>query len=601
MKWTLTQKGLLVIGIPLMLQVGFFIGFSMLLQQSESMLKKEYHSKEVFGRTNWLYTLMAIGTLSAAGSAVSGDSACAKCFHQCSEKINEELKTLEAILINDKTQFEHLQNAAKLWHENTGTLKNLLALDRSSSPADRVSKLSQAESNVHDIGIKLWDARHQIVMEERTDVKFSSSPVERRDFLKSALTIGLTISVLSALMIFSLYTNRIIRRLKILSENSRRLAKNNTLLPRIAGNDEISDLDSTFHDMASALTSAKEELQRSEQRLFSIIETMPIGLVTLNRSGTIDFANSALRQILSIKTESIAEQNLENILPLQFPQVMDWCDQGTKLEVQCGSDEQPLTVEVSAKTIEISDERKILLMAQDITERHRLEQLKQDFVAVVSHDLRTPLTSMLAYLSMMERGVYGDLNEKGFKRTDAIRRDVDRLMNLVTSILDIERMESGRLSYLFADVALQDIFDQSISAVEELAQTKKISLLAVPTDISVNGDQDRLIQVLVNLLSNAIKFARSKVSLSVKSENQFLTVEIQDDGRGVPVEAQSLIFERYKQVMHSDQSSGTGLGLPICRSIVEHHGGKIGVTSVPDEGACFWFTLPVHSQILNQV
>lgn len=100
-------------------------------------------------------------------------------------------------------------------------------------------------------------------------------------------------------------------------------------------------------------------------------------------------------------------------------------------------------------------------------------------------------------------------------------------------------------------------------------------------------------QVLVNLLSNAIKFARSKVSLSARKEEMFVVVEIQDDGRGVPLEAQSLIFERYKQVLHTDQSSGTGLGLPICKSIVEHHGGKIGVTSVPDEGACFWFTLPL--------
>lgn len=592
-KWTLTQKGLLVIGIPLLLQVGFFIGFFMLLQQSESMLQKQYHSKEVFGHTNWLYTLMAIKTLAAAGSAVNGDPACAECFKQCTVKINEELKTLEEVLSSDETQFGQLQTVAKLWNENTGTLRDLLTLNQSLSVNERMSQLAQAENNVRNIFIKLKEARHQLAVEERTDRNVSSSPLEWRNLLKTALTIGLTISVLSALMIFTLYTNRIIRRLKVLSENSTRLAKNDRLLPRIPGNDEISELDRTFHDMATALTSAKDELQRNEQRLFSIIETMPIGLVTLNRSGTIDFANSSLRQILSLEPDATTERNIENILPLQFPQVVDLSEQSTKLEVHCGSEEQPLTVEVSAKSIEISDEQKILLMAQDITERHRLEKLKQDFVAVVSHDLRTPLTSMLAYLSMMERGVYGELNEKGFKRTDAIRRDVDRLMNLVTDILDIERMESGRLSYLFADVTLQELFDQAASAVDELAQTKKISLLAVPTDIGVSGDQDRLMQVLVNLLSNAIKFARSKVSLSARKEEMFVVVEIQDDGRGVPLEAQSLIFERYKQVLHTDQSSGTGLGLPICKSIVEHHGGKIGVTSVPDEGACFWFTLPL--------
>lgn len=592
MKLNLTQKGLVVIGIPLVMQILFFSTFAVLLQQSESMLRRQYHTKEVYGHANWLYTLMAVGSLAAVAASVSKDKDYASIYAVCVTRIQNELAGLRVTLSNDRLQSTQLARASALWQQSQDILQGLVS-SKAQDEAEHLTQLEAAATDLKKIWLNLKDSRHELLLQERTDTTTIASPLKRRTFLRDAIFVGLVLSIVSALVMFFFYANRIIRRLEVLTENSNRLKSDKALLPKLEGGDEISNLDETFHSMAEALTAAKLQLKRDEQRLFSIIETMPIGLATLDANGNLDFANSSLRMILDTEKFSDTKPNLRDILPLELAQVENLINQNAKTEVPTSAHNSQITVEVSARTVDIAEETRKLLMVQDVTERHELEQRKQEFVAVVSHDLRTPLTSMLAYLSMMERGAYGDLNEKGLKRTDAIRRDIDRLMNLVTNILDIERMQSGKLSYLFADLPLQSVFDQSLNAVHELSIAKNILLNSTPTNLEIHGDLDRLVQVVVNLLSNAIKFAKSSVTMRATADIDMITVEIEDDGRGVPLEAQSLIFERYRQVSNADQRTGTGLGLPICKAIIEQHGGRIGVRSAGDgTGSCFFFSLP---------
>ncbi len=346
---------------------------------------------------------------------------------------------------------------------------------------------------------------------------------------------------------------------------------------------------------------AQDELTASEARIRSVIESMPIGLLLLTEEGMIELSNSALQRDTGYSASEFHDKHFSMIFKAANSSTVSefWLNvKGEKVEVaktscERKSGENQYPVELTIQSFESREGKKYLAIITDITEREEMEKVKQQFVAVVSHELRSPLTSMLAYLSMLTEGVYGDLNQQGLKRTDATRRNITRLMDLVKDILDIERLESGQISYLMSDISLSSVIKRSIEGIEEFAERQKVTLKAASSDLIVHADEDRLIQVVINLLSNAIKFSRGgNVEISATEEDSFVKVGVRDDGRGIPLESQEAIFERFKQVSGADQHTGTGLGLPICKSIVEHHGGKIGVESTPGKGSFFWFTLP---------
>ncbi len=232
-------------------------------------------------------------------------------------------------------------------------------------------------------------------------------------------------------------------------------------------------------------------------------------------------------------------------------------------------------------------------MAESLKE---LEEMKRQFVSMVSHDLRTPLTSLHMFLEMLEAGTYGELNQTGTQRTAVAERSVTRLIALINDLLDFERIQAGQLKIERSRISLKSIVSRSIDAVNAFAENQKVKLIAEAIEFDAIADGDRLIQVLVNLISNAVKFspAGSTVTVSARQIEDAVEISVQDQGRGIPEALQSEIFERFKQVKETDKTEkgGTGLGLAICKAIVEGHGGKISVKSKEEEGSTFYFTLP---------
>ena len=167
-------------------------------------------------------------------------------------------------------------------------------------------------------------------------------------------------------------------------------------------------------------------------------------------------------------------------------------------------------------------------------------------------------------------------------------------------MLDVDRLESGKFDLQPASVCVAELLEQAAEAVENFAQDQKVAIVIKPgaaeQDLHIFADGDRLIQVLVNLLSNAIKFSPpgSKVTLDSLDKKDFVEITVNDEGRGIPPEFIDTVFERFKQVKTSDSKNkrGAGLGLTICKAIVEKHGGKIGVTSQEGKGSTFWFCIP---------
>jgi len=225
------------------------------------------------------------------------------------------------------------------------------------------------------------------------------------------------------------------------------------------------------------------------------------------------------------------------------------------------------------------------------------EKQKQEVISMVSHDLRSPLMALGFSLTLIGTGKYGELNEKGQKELESAEKSSQRLIRLVNDLLDIEKIESGKLSVLKAPLSFDTLIEHSVDAVRPLAMAKEIEVKVESSgDIEFPGDADRLEQVIINLLGNAIKFSPEKSDVIVSGEEKMDYVEIRvtDSGPGIPASFKKKVFDRFQQVSRGDgkEKEGTGLGLAISRAIVEAHGGTICVDSEEGKGSSFWIRLP---------
>ncbi len=238
----------------------------------------------------------------------------------------------------------------------------------------------------------------------------------------------------------------------------------------------------------------------------------------------------------------------------------------------------------------------------------RYDRLQADFASMIVHDLRSPMTSILAGLAILRRFLDGTLPERLLKILDAMEDSAKRLLTLVTDFLDLSKIEAGRMEVSPRPVRPGEVVARVLESVRLQAESKGIDLTAEVTDdgLQVLADPERIAQVLWNLLSNALKFTPEggRVELSVAPDPSGLAVwTVRDTGPGIPAEEQPGLFDKYRQASTARRSpqKGTGLGLAICREIVEAHGGRIWVESRPGEGAAFRFTLPLARPAAGEV
>ena len=223
---------------------------------------------------------------------------------------------------------------------------------------------------------------------------------------------------------------------------------------------------------------------------------------------------------------------------------------------------------------------------------------KQEFVSMITHDLRTPLTSMNTVLSTLAEGADDRKDDGDQRRIGIVQRSVDRLIKLVNDLLDMDRLEAGLLPIDVAGMDFKHSLDRSVEAVRYFAQQHGVEIVQNVVDVELEADSRRLEQVLVNLLSNAIKFSPKGATVSVDSQcdGDWLKVTVKDDGRGIPQSKLDTVFDRFSQVEKEDVSikGGSGLGLAICKALIELHHGTIGAESIEGKGSSFWFRIPVQ-------
>lgn len=245
---------------------------------------------------------------------------------------------------------------------------------------------------------------------------------------------------------------------------------------------------------------------------------------------------------------------------------------------------------------------RFLFLLNDISERLMEERVKSDFVSMVSHELRSPLTSIKGSMGLLLSKATGELPDKAQALLEIAHRNADRLVLIINDILDLEKISSGRMDLEKSQIDLGDLIRESYQANEMLHQRfgVTVEMLGTEEPIPMYSDPNRLIQVLNNLISNACKFSPNggTVTINVVEDEDQVRVEVKDQGQGIPAEDHDKIFQRFADLSNSDRASkgGTGLGLSICRAIVEGLEGSIGFDTTEGVGTTFFFVLPKNQE-----
>ncbi len=257
-----------------------------------------------------------------------------------------------------------------------------------------------------------------------------------------------------------------------------------------------------------------------------------------------------------------------------------------------------------------------LLLVRDITKEKEIDRMKTEFISNVSHELRTPLTSILGFTRIIKKKLDEAIfplismeDKKNSRNTNQIKDNIEiivkegeRLTSLINDVLDIAKMEAGKIEWKMSTISMNEVIDRAIASTSSLFSGGQITMQKdIQDDLPhIIGDRDRLIQVIINLISNGYKFTNEGI-VTVKAvfSDRKVVVSVVDSGVGIAKEDQPKVFEKFKQVGDTltDKPKGTGLGLPICKQIVEHHNGVIWVESEVGKGSIFSFTIPVTGMV----
>jgi PAS domain S-box-containing protein len=407
----------------------------------------------------------------------------------------------------------------------------------------------------------------------------------------------------------------------ILSHDGREIPVSQLLIAHKSSQGKVKLLSTIARDLTQRLQ-IEASLREAERRWRSLLENVRLVVVGLDRQGIVEYVNPFFLELVEYTSEEVLGKNWYEVFlpPHQRQRVREHFLQLQQQGLHGYYQHSILTKSGQERLIawnntilrDLQGEAiATLSIGEDITERYAIERMKDEFVSVVSHELRTPLTSIHGALNLLSSGLIDARSDRGRRVIDIASEGADRLVRLVNDILELERLESGKISLIQRACNAAELLEKATDLMQVMANRAKITLSVVSEDIQLNVDGDRIIQVLTNLLGNAIKFSPegSKVELTVKAieggENSELNsasapptktilFTVTDQGRGIPADKLESIFERFHQVDASDsrKKGGTGLGLAICRSIVQQHGGRIWAESVLGKGSSFYFTLP---------
>jgi two-component system, NtrC family, sensor histidine kinase KinB len=409
-------------------------------------------------------------------------------------------------------------------------------------------------------------------------------------------------------------TRRMLQPLSALSEATHKLGEGNfDTRAHVGGNDELAQLARDFNAMAGRLSEYRKsslgDLLQAHLSMQAAIDSLPDPVVIFSGNGELQNVNHAAETLLTLSAETGVKEPLKRVhesIRVVLERVRSHVLSGKGAYVPRGfEDAVQLPTLLGNRSFlprgaPVYETRGVVIGAtvilQDVTRLRRFEELKNDLVATVAHEFRTPLTSLRMAVHLCTEGAAGPVSDKQAELLNAAREDCDRLQSMIDDLLDLSRIESGRAELFPLPTAVTHLIDSAMEEHKAEAVQAGLDLtfdFPLP-EARVLADHERIGHVFSNLIVNAIRHTPKggSVTLGAREVNGAVRFTVTDTGKGIPQEYQARIFEKFFRVPDTEPR-GTGLGLYIAREIVAGHGGDIGLESVPGTGSTFWFTLPV--------
>jgi signal transduction histidine kinase len=478
---SISRKGLVLVSVPLLFELGFIAALLPMLQASERIILAQTQSKDMMATSSELNKrLLTAGYVLFLWKATHSPSFVQR-YQACVDDARKLCARLSQVSKGNARREEHTKRIIEL-------SEKIIYLTSNFAHSQETSMLSLMGKDTYHIELEhsfqaFLNEVQSITQEEEQIQAGGSSLEERAKAMVYVVIFGAAgLSILISILLAVYLNTNITRRLSIVMNNTELLASRHPLNSLVDGNDEIAKLDRVFHRMATVLEHS--------------------------------------------------------------------------------------------------------------------ERMKSEFVSMITHDLKAPLTSIQTAVSLLSTAAKRSEDEKEQRRFGVLERNVSGMIKLVNDLLDMDKIEGGVLRLEIEKADILGIINQAVESMRFFADQYKVELLVGATNVlEVECDQKRIEQVLINLITNSVKFSPpgGKVSISSIQRGQFIEVSVKDEGRGIPAQDIEKIFDRFKQVEQEDSTikGGTGLGLAICKALVELHHGTISVTSSLGRGSTFVFRLPI--------
>ncbi len=591
----IAHKSFLLLAIPLILELGFLCALISSLHQAEDDMEMLANAGNALVYVNLvLYDAATAATQMLTGRFVNNSRLSAN-FNQLACRLQMHRDELRNFASSTKNAGERddLNSFVALVDGFTDMFSNA----REAYDAGGFMSITRTAGKLRSFITRINVAGNEIVQKQVT-ARDAFLQKRKNDYqqLQEIIEIFTALLLLVTAILCVLLSLTFSRRLQLMVKNTESIAMDKPLAPRLQGNDELSLLDEVIHNLS-------EELALSRQKERAMLDNTAEVILSLDQQLRVTQINSAVFKVLGIEDKDFLGTAIQSFVHEQDRdatfKALDDCKSGSadtafesRLKRFDGKYLHVLWNVHWSKT-----NQSYFCILHDFTERKEAERLKEEVLAMVSHDLRSPLSNLQVSIELIGTGKFGTLNEQGARLARNAEQSVGALIEMINDLLEVERMQGGGFKLDMEPTQLQPIADQAAQMLEEQAAKKHVKLECNCGDLIVSMDGERMRRVFVNLISNAIKYSpvQSTVRISAEKSADIVEIKVEDEGAGIPSEHLQTIFEKFKQASKRDELTGTGLGLAICKAIVEAHGGSIGVDSKVGEGSSFWIRLPAQS------
>jgi NtrC-family two-component system sensor histidine kinase KinB len=610
MVWTLRKKIFVGYGITLVLMVFIliwaFIHLRKLGEASDAILKDNY--KSILAAENMVFAIER------------QDSAILLIFLGYEDQGWDQFR-------ENETQFFQWLSRAKDNITEKGEDRVVLAIEKEyASYLRKVSELKpisvtgprKSATDYHESILPSFQAIRDTCIRLREinqESMFKTSERARLVSRRAILSTGLIgIVTLAAGIGFSLLlSNLLTRPVREMVEATQKIADGNYDI-EIPGHssDELGRLTAGFNSMAGKLKEFHdlniEQIMGEKRKSEAVIRSIDDGILLVDAESRVTDMNPMAAEILHIDSEKAKNRHFlevvknEDLLNYVRHSIASgkpprFGERENVLTLEWGGVKRHYQFSVTPVQRRTGELLGVVVLLRDVTRLTELDRLKSEFVMTASHELKTPLTSIGMSIDLLLEGAFKKLSGKEQQLLSTAHEEVQRLKALINNLLDLSKIEAGKIDMEISSISLYTLFERVLSAFRASADEKEVSLASRSSEALPNAkaDFDKIIWVLTNLIANALHYTPrgGHIRLSAEVFGPFVQISVSDDGPGIPYEYQSKIFDKFVQVKGEKVLGGSGLGLAICKELVRAHGGTIWVDSTPGSGSTFSFTLPV--------